>query len=689
MTRGAFDTEQQAMSEPQILRLPYRAEIDGLRAFAVMSVVLYHFGFPLQGGFVGVDIFFVISGFLIGGMLWREYSARGTVHLAQFFARRSRRLAPAFFTMLAVSVGLGWLLLLPFEFEELGKGAIASAVYMSSVLFARQTGYFETSVDERVLLHTWSLSVEEQFYLFMPLLIVLLARRPWFLLWMLMALWVGSLAATVWFTPRMHGPVFFLFPFRLWELLTGMLLAIWSYERGLSLRGYAALSGLGFVILLLSVALIPAGVYFPGVLVIAPVVGTALVLANGGADHVVNRVLRHPVSVAVGAMSYSIYLWHWPVMIFSEYYRGGYANLFEGACWMVLSLGVAWVSWRFVETPLRRVVWIRPPVVLGVVIAASVGVVALGSYIYRAEGVPGRFDAQVQPHIVASHDIFGDQSRCYIAQALPLDGLEVCPIGPDAPPQVLIWGDDHLQGLSLGLEQAAQQAGVPAIVLRHPGCPPLVDLRKVEATATQAHDLSCTLTNQQIKQSFGHLPSLRAVLLVGRWGYYASGQGDGLDHDRQIQLYPTQVLRQANEVQAQVLGRAARETVRHLKSWGLHVAVLRQPPELPYYDSRRAAREMVHGDHFFGMGRVIRDREPLGALAPRMRLADAPWIDMARGGDIVWLDPWPELCDTEICAAIQGGVGRYFDNHHLTLSGGWALGPLFLSLFSAVGDLTQ
>jgi hypothetical protein len=377
------------------------------------------------------------------------------------------------------------------------------------------------------------------------------------------------------------------------------------------------------------------------------------------------------------------------VFSLSEYHRGGYVNQLESAGWMAFSLAVAWVSWRFVETPLRRAVWVRPPVVLGSVLTASALVVAMGSYIYRAEGMPGRFDAQVQPHIVASHNVLGDWSRCYIAQELPLDGLEICPIGPEGPPQVLIWGDNHLQGLSLGLQQAAQKAGVPGLVLRHPGCPPLFDLRKVESATTPAQDLSCALDNQQIKQSFGHLPSLRAVLLVGRWGYYASGQGDGLDHSNQIQLYPTQSLRQANETQAQIMGQAARETVRHLKSWGLHVAVLRQPPELPYYDSRRAAREMVHGEHLFGMGHVIRDWEPLSALAPRAQLADAPWLGMARGGDIVWLDPWPELCDTENCAAIQGGVGRYFDNHHLTLSGGWALAPLFLSLFSAVGDLSR
>ena len=158
--------------------LPYRSDIDGLRAVAVLGVLFYHFGVPgVVGGFVGVDVFFVISGFLIGGILWREYDCTGRIRLSQFYIRRFRRLAPAFFTMAFVTAVFAWALLLPFEFREFGKQLIASTVYLSNALFFRQAGYFDTVSEEKPLLHTWSLAVEEQFYIFLPLFILLFARN--------------------------------------------------------------------------------------------------------------------------------------------------------------------------------------------------------------------------------------------------------------------------------------------------------------------------------------------------------------------------------------------------------------------------------------------------------------------------------------------------------------------------------
>ncbi|MFD2135179.1 acyltransferase family protein [Novosphingobium resinovorum] len=187
------------MPAPQ--HAPYRREIDGLRAIAVLAVVLYHFAVPgLKAGFVGVDVFFVISGFLIGGMLWSELLEAGRIDLGQFYLRRIRRLAPAFFAMGAACAVIGWFVLLPYEFRNFGKELIASSLWMSNVLFYREAGYFDFGADSRVLLHTWSLSVEEQFYLFLPLLLSALALArvgPKVILGILIAVWAGSLLACV------------------------------------------------------------------------------------------------------------------------------------------------------------------------------------------------------------------------------------------------------------------------------------------------------------------------------------------------------------------------------------------------------------------------------------------------------------------------------------------------------------
>ena len=197
-----------AQTEPRrqdqaVTSLPYRSDIDGLRAIAVLAVVFYHFGIPgFQGGFVGVDIFFVISGFLIGGILWREYDSTGRIWLRHFYIRRFRRLAPAFFTMAFVTAALCWALFLPFEFRELGKQLIAATVYLSNVLFFREAGYFDTASEEKPFLHTWSLAVEEQFYIFLPLFMLLLSRNRRVLLAALVGCWVLSLAACVMLTAR-------------------------------------------------------------------------------------------------------------------------------------------------------------------------------------------------------------------------------------------------------------------------------------------------------------------------------------------------------------------------------------------------------------------------------------------------------------------------------------------------------
>ena len=204
----------------------YRPEIDGLRAIAVLPVVLYHFGVPgFSGGFVGVDIFFVISGFLIGGLLWAELENTGRIALGAFFMRRIRRLAPAYIaTALATLIG-AYFILLPFDFREFGQDLIAATVYLANVQFFRDSGYFDTAAELKPLLHTWSLAVEEQFYVVMPLLMLGLARWRAVMPKLLVFLGIGSFLACLWMMTLSQPAAFYLLPFRAWELLLGAALA--------------------------------------------------------------------------------------------------------------------------------------------------------------------------------------------------------------------------------------------------------------------------------------------------------------------------------------------------------------------------------------------------------------------------------------------------------------------------------
>lgn len=675
------------MSAAAHTSLPYRGDIDGLRAIAVLSVVLYHFGLPLSGGFVGVDVFFVISGFLIGGILWREYDATGRISLRNFYVRRFRRLGPAFFTMLLVTTALGWVLLLPFEFREHGKAAIASTVYLSNVLFFRQAGYFDTASEDKPLLHTWSLAVEEQFYIFLPLVLIALARWRWGLIGTLVTCWAASLVACVLLTPVSHTAAFYLFPFRAWELLSGVLLAIWGFERGAKWRGHPALSAVGIVMVGASIWFIPAGPLFPGVLAIPPVVGTLLLLSSGAGANPVNRMLTLPGMQFFGLISYSLYLWHWPVYTLASTLRGD-MGLLESLAWMFLSVGLAWLSWRYVEQPIRHARRLTGRVVIGGMITASGVALALGGFLFIRDGLPERFGPQARVHIAASGDFLQDWSRCSIVESGPLDGLEVCPIGPEGPPRLLVWGDSHVRAMKEGLDVAAHEAEVPAILIWRAGCPPLFDLRKVENAATPAQDTACTRANKQIRQALPALSSLHSVLLIGRWSYYATGEGVGLNAHDKIALFPTDRPASTDTLQPQLLGQAARATVAELMRLVGPVHVLRQPPELPLYNSRFAAREAAHQGLPLAAPASTESSAPTGAIVLRATLSDAPWLPLAAEGGITFLDTWPYFCTDGTCSAVQNGQGQYFDNNHLTNSAAIrirdVLRPVFAPLVSEV-----
>ncbi len=662
--------------------LPYRSDIDGLRAIAVLAVVLYHFGVPgLEGGFVGVDIFFVISGFLIGGILWREYDATGRIWLRHFYIRRFRRLAPAFFTMVLVTAVLSWALLLPFEFRELGKQLIAATIYLSNVLFFGQAGYFDTASDEKALLHTWSLAVEEQFYIFLPLFILLLSRNRRALLAALVGCWIASFLACVWLTPPYQTATFYLFPFRAWELLSGVLLAIWGCESGRRWRGHTVLSLAGLTLVAGSILLIPAGPLFPGLLALFPVLGTVLLLANGRGQNPVNRMLSTREAVFFGKISYSLYLWHWPVLVLSLYLRGAYAGLWEAGLWMALSVGLAWLSWRYVETPVRRA---RVPgfVILGGTATASAATLALGAWLYLNDGLPNRFGPEARIHIAASGDFLQDWSRCRTPSEGPLMGLEVCPIGPEGDPEVLVWGDSHVRAVKEGVDLAAHEAGRPGLIIWRAGCPPLFGIRKVESAATLAQDTACTNANLQIGQSFQRLPSLETVLLIGRWSYYANGTGIGLDAGNTIAVHLLESPTRLDARQSDIVAAAAKATVARLLDPFDEVMVLRQPPEIAQYDSRLAAREAAHDGWPLAREAVTQTSIPRTALAQRIAPAEAPWSAMAEDGAIRWIDPWPRLCDEGACHALNGDTGYYFDNNHLTNSAALALRDLFAPVFS-------
>lgn len=645
----------------------YRPDIDGLRAVAVLAVLAFHFQVPgLAGGFVGVDIFFVISGYLIGTLLLDELARTGRVSLTRFYLRRFRRIAPAWMVLCAVVMAAGYLLLLPHDLRELGKSVVATTVFAANIQFYRGAGYFDGAADEKPLLHMWSLAVEEQFYLVLPLLLLALWRwrrvGPGLLL-----VAAGSFAACVAMTRHDHPAAFFLLPFRGWELLAGVLLA----------RGRVALTGgtaqlaawAGAALIAGSVVLMPGGAAFPGAVAAFPVAGAALLIASGRADTPLRRLLTARPMVAVGLISYSLYLWHWPLIAFGRLVWGDEPPTGLRPALALASFLLAFLSWRWVEQPLRNSARVPARWLMGGVVGGSAVLIALGMLPFLTAGLPARWSPVVLQYASASQDFIQDWSRCTTAATGPLAGVETCALGPDGPPQLLVWGDSHGRALKEGLDLAATESGVPALLIWRAGCPPLFGVSKQETAATRAEDAACRAANDRILAALPQLPP--RILLVARWSYYADGAGSGRDRMNRIALAD-------DSGSADPYDTAVARTLGLLAAAGKEVHVMRQLPEIEDYGSAVVARRLARGGEVAPqMIEVPRDR-----AESRAALGQAPFVAPVAAGAVGLVDAWPRLCGPDSCSALHDGQVVYFDNNHVTNRGAMALRDLFAPLFA-------
>lgn len=363
------------------MSIQYRREIDGLRAIAVLPVILFHAGFDtFAGGFVGVDVFFVISGYLIAGILARDLEA-GQFSLLRFYERRARRILPALFLMLVATVPMAWALMTPSQMAGFFASFVSVSTFTANFHFYDASGYFASETEMQPLIHTWSLAVEEQFYLIFPLLMAGLWR--W---WrravapVLALVAVASLAGAIEALPRDPAKAFFLPGARAWELLAGTLLALWPADAAPASRRGSWLAGLGLAMILVPVVTYDEYTPFPGLAALPPVLGTLLVLhfARGGSP--VAALLSVRPVVGLGLISYSAYLWHQPLFAGARlaYLTEPPPALMIGLIGLTLALAV--LSWRYVEGPVRRgALFVRRRAVFGATAAAIVAGIAIGA----------------------------------------------------------------------------------------------------------------------------------------------------------------------------------------------------------------------------------------------------------------------------------------------------------------------
>ncbi|WOI52419.1 acyltransferase family protein [Parvularcula sp. LCG005] len=499
--------------------MKHRLDIDGLRSIAVLPVVLYHAGLGLPGGFVGVDVFFVISGFLITGIVARDIEEKRFT-FANFMERRIRRLFPALFAVLALTTLMAAIVLIPSDFVDYAKSLIATCLYVSNIHFYMEIGYFTEAAHLKPLLHTWSLAVEEQFYLFLPVTMVVLYKffPKAIRLGVLIVATVLSLLLSIWGTAEHASAAFYLLPTRAWELLLGGLLALGVFPRLGGRKKTAEMIGIvGLVGLLIANQFYSTAMPFPSYTALLPVLGTLFIIWSGTENQtLVARGLSWRPLVFIGNISYSLYLWHWPVIVFVRYGSNNDMSLGEKWFCVFLSVGLAYLSWRFVEQPFRyrKVLAKRTGLFIGGMIG-SLATICLGFFIASQQG----FDQRLEPRLrglIASME-FEDVPNCHgLMEAQIAAGL-ACTRGADGvAPDFALIGDSHADAMASAVFDAARDLGRAGYQITGPGYLPLPEVYRIGA-----YDLR-QMTDNTLAFLAAH-EEVRTIILGGYWTHYVTG----------------------------------------------------------------------------------------------------------------------------------------------------------------------
>lgn len=475
----------------------YRADIDGLRAIAVLAVVGFH-AFPdyFPGGFVGVDVFFVISGFLISSIIFREVG-RSTFTLPQFYARRIRRIFPALLIVLVACLLFGWFALLPDELEHLGKHVAAAATFVSNLALWQESGYFDRAAELKPLLHLWSLGVEEQFYLVWPMLLLLLWKRQQNIAITIVLLTLTSFMLSIALGQQSPSANFY-FPFsRFWELGLGCLLAVVKESPGslkrwftkdcvtgfrypsLSHHANSALPIVGLCLIGAAIFLFDRHTRFPGWAALVPTVGAMCVIHGCGDSWFQRRIMACAGLVLIGVISYPLYLWHWPILSFATILEAGTPGSIVRSVAVLLSVALAWLTFRLLECPLRYRRSTR--VTLTLVGALSMfGVVGIA--VYAASGFGKRFDYDVRAIRPEP------RTNAVCVRSFPEDRVfNYCKSTSPAHPTAVFLGDSRAQGVYDGVV-AVMGARHSLTLLGRGGCPPLLNVYVHDANDPGCND---------------------------------------------------------------------------------------------------------------------------------------------------------------------------------------------------------
>ena len=613
-------------------KLKYRPELDGLRAIAVASVFLCHLGIEtFSGGYVGVDVFFVLSGFLISQIIANDLRA-GTFSIANFYERRIRRIVPALVVVCACCTAAAVAVLLPDELKTYAASLLAAVLSVSNVWFAHMTGYFDPAAATQPLLHTWSLGVEEQFYVVFPLLLSLAYRySPRRVPMLVSGTLAVSLAMSIALTPENPRSAYFLIHTRAWELLLGSVIALGLVRPPRETWQRETASALGLLGIASAVFLFNDKTPFPGYAALLPCIGATLVIWAVG-ETVVARCLSIRPIVFIGLISYSLYLWHWPLIVFAKLLLVQPFTPLQQLLLICAAVGLSVLTWRFVETPFRRrgrampagkTVFVGGGLSLGVLAISAVTLMSL-------QGLPNRFPDEILRLAAASQDASPKRAACHFDGTLAGDFDKSCVLGAPVAPTAIVYGDSHGAELSVALGALAEPRNESVRELTASGCPPALDF-------TYPSKGECPGYNARMIE---HLVSLAPTTIIIAanaiaWTHeYSAEFRNGLD-----------------------------AVLRALSAAGHRVIVFGQVPPHPNQLPVPAtlARKAMLG--------TKPDAYTFQPDMIALQNLDATLEKIAAGAGATYISLLPTLCNGNECKAEMDGAVLYFDDNHLTVAG--------------------
>lgn len=641
----------------------YRPEVDGLRAVSVLAVIAFHAGFGCPGGYVGVDVFFVISGYLITSLIQKDLSA-GTFSLADFWVRRFRRIIPAVSLMVLGVLAAGNFVLLPDDFKSLGSSALAQTLFVSNMYFWKNTGYFARAAETEPLLHTWSLAVEEQFYLGFPLLMWVLRRGSRARVIAVLSLIAGlSFAASVYGAYRHPVATFFLLPTRAWELLAGSLVALvqpagdpvrqstrprWSAELA---------SWIGAGLILTAIFGFDNDTVFPGAAAVVPVMGAALyIAANTNQLTSLGRGLALRPLVFIGLLSYSLYLWHWPVIVFVRYIHDEVEpSRSSMAGTLLISFCLAVLAWRFVEEPIRRKrILAGTPRLIAATTACLATLLVVAGCVVHFKGLPDRLPGDWK--------IFNAYPRAHISDYRsghpPLLGTQAA----SDRPVFLVWGDSHAGVMLPAFDEAAREFGVSGVTASRGGLAPIPGVSI--SWAPELREWNARVLEFIKSRRIPH------VFLAARWSQFIEGSSP---YDISIGQSPSLPLISCDNPAGRSVpmdGKAAdcfrtrlTQLIQELRATDCTVWIMTQVPDQPYNVLRRRFLENNGIPVIAGPTLSIED------FQQRQRRVDDVFESLV-GDRVHVISVHEKLFDaTGRAITIDNGVPLYLDSNHLSVNG--------------------